>query len=96
MLSSYLHELCIHFNIFKIYLYIFKLYAYLFVITERIYIYTALLHLHCNERKSRYFVNISGACASNVSPSNDEWSEVMTNYYSRYIMNHTASVYREE
>lgn len=37
-------------------------------------------------------MNISHTCASNVSPSNDEWVEVMTNYYGRYIMNHAASV----
>jgi len=44
------------------------------------------------------FVNISNACAStlSISPSNDEWAEVMTNYYGRYTMNHAASVYREE
>jgi len=44
-------------------------------------------------------VNISDVLRIDVerSPrSNDEWAEVMTNYYGRYTMNHAASVYREE
>jgi len=62
------------------------------------FISRVLFVIAMTNRKSRYFVNNSDACAStlSISPSNDEWVEVMTNYYGQYTMNHTASIYREE